>query len=136
VNAIAVGDELPGYSVTLTRQRLVMESAANRDFAPIHFDAASARASGASDAYVNTTLIETLLEALIRSWAGASARIQTLEFSMLAFNVVGDEITATGSVTAVDPTPAKVVVHLAIGIEGQGGQTVSGKASVVFPQKP
>jgi acyl dehydratase len=131
--SIEVGDTLLDYTVTLTLQRLVMEAGANRDFAPIHFDLAAARESGAPNVYANTTLIETLFEALIRTWSGPDARIRVIEFSMTAFNCVGDDISARGVVKATDPDAHGRKVELDLWIEGPRGRTVSGSAVVVFP---
>jgi len=114
----------------LTLQRLVMEAGANRDFAPIHFDPDAARESGAAHVYANTTFIETLLEALIRSWAGLSARIRVLEFYC-----VGDSIQAGGAVTATsDQGTDELTVDLDLWVEGPRGRTVSGAATVAFPR--
>lgn len=133
IDPITVGDHVPPFSVLLTLQRLVMEAAANRDFAPIHYDIEAARDSGAPDVYVNTTFIETLFEAMIRSWAGLSARIRVIEFSMKAFNCVGDEVTAAGEVAAVRADPAGSVVELEMWVQGPRGRTVTGRAEVLFP---
>lgn len=131
--AIVAGAQLPPFAVLLTLQRLVMEAGANRDFAPIHFDIDAARESGASGVYANTTFVETLFEALIRSWAGLAARIRTLEFAMLDFNCVGEEITAGGEVTACRDEPAGCTAELRIWIDGPRGRTVAGSAAVLFP---
>lgn len=130
--SITVGEEVAPFTVSLTLQRLVMEAGANRDFAPIHFDPDAARESGATAPYANTTLIETLFEAALRTWAGLSARILMIEFSMKSFNCVGDEIAARGVVSAVRGT----TVDLDLWIEGPRGQTVTGRASVAFPDRP
>jgi acyl dehydratase len=130
--SITVGEEVAPFEVLLTLQRLVMEAGANRDFAPIHFDPEAARESGATGPYANTTLIETLFEAALRSWAGLSARILMIEFSMKSFNCVGDAIAACGVVTAVDSS----TVDLDLWIEGPRGRTVTGHAAVAFPDRP
>lgn len=132
--SIRVGDQLPPFSVLLTLQRLVMEAAANRDFAPIHYDGVAARDSGAPGVYVNTTFIETLFEALLRSWAGLAARIRVIEFSMKAFNCVGDEIVANGEVTGLRDDGPDRVAELDICVEGPRGRTVTGTAVVAFPR--
>jgi acyl dehydratase len=134
LDSIAVGEQLPPFSVPLTLQRLVMEAAANRDFAPIHYDAEAALDSGAPGVYVNTTFIETLFEALLRSWAGLAAQIRVIEFSMKAFNCVGDEIAACGEVTAVRGEAAARVAELNIWVDGPRGRTVTGGAVVAFPR--
>lgn len=123
------GDELTPYTVTLTLQRIVMEAAANRDFAQIHFDREAARASGAPDVYVNTTFIETILEAAIRSWAGPAARLRVLEFAMKGFNCAGEVITVGGVVKSVTGGDAEADLW----IDGPRGRTVTGSATIGFP---
>jgi acyl dehydratase len=132
-DSIVVGEQLPPFLVLLTLQRLVMEAAANRDFAPIHYDVGAARDSGAPDVYANTTFIETLFEALIRSWAGLGARIRVIEFSMKAFNCVGDEVAAGGEVSAIRDEAAGRVAELRTWVQGPRGRTVTGGAEVLFP---
>jgi len=124
------GDMVPAYVVELTLQRLVMEAAANRDFAPIHFDLESACASGAPGPYANTTFIETLLEAMLRSWAGPAARLRMLEFRMLDFNCAGDQVRAAGVVREVTPSNGGSRVELEIWVDGPRGRTVDGSAVV------
>lgn len=123
---VAVNDDIEPFTVTLTLQRLVMEAAANRDFAPIHHDPKHARDSGALGPYANTTMIETLFEAALRQWAGLGARIQMIEFSMKSFNVTGDTVSACGRVAGVDGQ----TVDLELWIEGPRGTTVTGRATV------
>jgi acyl dehydratase len=133
IDSIVVGEQLPPFSVLLTLQRLVMEAAANRDFAPIHYDLEAATDSGAPNVYANTTFIETLFEALIRSWAGLAARIRVIEFSMKAFNCVGDEVVAGGEVVATRDEPAGRVAELSTWVDGPRGRSVTGGAEVLFP---
>jgi acyl dehydratase len=135
LETIAVGERLPAFSVLVTLQRLVMEAAANRDFAPIHYDIDAARDSGAAEVYANTTFIETVFEAMLRSWAGLAARIRVIEFSMKAFNCVGDEITAGGEVTAVHDEDTARVAELTTWLDGPRGRTVTGGAVVAFPRR-
>jgi len=130
--SITVGQEVVPFAVTLTLQRLVMEAGANRDFAPIHFDLDAARESGAPGPYANTTFIETLFEAALRTWAGLSAQILMIEFSMKSFNCVGDAISARGAVSVVRGT----TVDVNLWIEGPRGRTVTGCATVAFPDRP
>jgi acyl dehydratase len=130
---VAVGDLVPPFTVALTLQRLVMEAAANRDFAPIHFDREAAAASGAPDVYANTTFIETLLEAALRSWAGPTARIAEIGFTMRDFNCVGDEVSAGGAVTGTREAGDELEVELDIWVESHRGRTTTGRAVVLVP---
>ena len=124
----AVGDTLPPFSVDITLQRLVMEAAANRDYARIHHDPDVALESGAPAVYANTTFVETLLEAGIRTWAGPAARIGRVEFAMTDFICVGDTASTGGVVTARDGD----VVDLELWIETGNGRCVSATARVLF----
>jgi acyl dehydratase len=127
---IAVGDRVPPFEVAMTLQRLVMEAAANRDFAPIHFDPAEARASGSPEVYVNSTFVETLLEATIRTWAGLQARIKVLEYAMKDFTTIGAVATGAGVVRSRSPDGT---VELDLWIDSARGRTVEARATVSFP---
>jgi acyl dehydratase len=128
--AAPAGESLPPFSVALTLQRLVMEAGANRDFAPIHFDRTAARETGAPDVYVNSTLVETLLEATIRSWAGLSARITVLQYAMNDFTTLGGTVSAAG---VVRPRGPGGTVELHLWIDSARGRTVEGQATIAFP---
>ena len=129
--AVEVGAELPPFTVVLTLQRLVMEAGANRDFSPWHFDPELARTAGAAHAFANTTLLETLLEACIRSWAGLGPRLRVLEFAMLRPSCAGQELSAAGVVTAKhDGEPPTVDVD--VWIDADGRRTVQGSAVLAF----
>jgi acyl dehydratase len=129
---VSVGELLPGVSVMITLQRLVMEAGVNRDFSPWHFDSLAARSSGAEGPFASTTLIETLLEAGIRDWAGLSPRIRMLEFAMMVPNCVGDEVRARGIVTSKRTDGARELVDVDIWLESHRGRTVEGSATVAF----
>lgn len=133
VLAETTGEQLAPFGLTLTHQRLVMEAGANRDFSPIHVAVDAARASGAPDIFANTTLVETMLEAVLRVWAGPAGRIRVLEFAMLAPNCVGDEIAAGGSVRVDRESGSGREVELDVWIDSSRGRTVRGSAVVVFP---
>ena len=126
IAAAAVGDAIPPFTVAITLQRLVMEAGANRDFAPIHHDPDVARLSGAPAVYANTTFVETLLEAAVRTWTGPEPRLTELEFSMTDFVCVGDTVSAAGTVSEADGR----TVRLDLWIDGERGRLVSGTATV------
>jgi acyl dehydratase len=129
---VVVGEALEPVTVLITLQRLVMEAGVNRDFSPWHFDPVAAHDSGAQDVFANTTFVETLLEAGIRSWAGLGPRIRMLEFALRAPNCIGDEVSATGVVTAKDADGANRTVHVDVWLESHRGRTVEGSAVVAF----
>lgn len=130
---IAVGETLPAFTVAVTLQRLVMEAGANRDFSPTHFDPVAAAEAGAPAVFANTTFVETLLEAAIRSWAGLSPRIAMMEFSMRDMTCVGDVVSVTGTVTGKGTHRGTPSAELDVWLESHRGRTVVGAAVVVFP---
>jgi acyl dehydratase len=127
---VAIGDALPPFSLVITLQRLVMEAGVNRDFSPWHFDAQTARESGAEAAFANTTFVESLLEFGLRAWAGPGPRIRMLEYAMRRPSVVGDDVTVTGVVTGKDD--AARTVALDVWLESARGRGVQGSAVLQF----
>ena len=132
IDAIAVGDEIGSISIPVTLQRLVMEAGANRDFSLIHHDRDVARATGAPDAYMNTFFIASMFERLLREWMGYGGVINKItNLRMKVFNAVGDTVTLSGRVSAVDMESAKVVIDLRS--ETGNGETVTAEATVTLP---
>jgi acyl dehydratase len=129
---VVVGEALEPLTVLITLQRLVMEAGVNRDFSPWHFDPIAAHDAGAQDVFANTTFVETLLEAGIRSWAGLAPRIRMLEFALRAPNCIGDEVSAAGVVTAKHADGGVRTVHVDVWLESDRGRTVEGSAVVAF----
>lgn len=110
---IRVGEELPPVSITLSFQRMIMISSANRDFAPIHTDREYARNSGADDAYPNMMFVMAMMERTVQSWAGPRVRLHALRgLRMTAFNRVDDVVTCRGTVTSVAADQSRVEVQL------------------------
>ena len=130
---VTEGAEVPTFPVALTLQRLVMEAAANRDFAPIHHDRDIARATGAPDAYANTMLHQAIFEATLRQWMGLGGRLRKLRFSMRSFATTGAELTGGGRVTGLRPDGDGGFVDLEIWTESGGNRAASGTATVWLP---
>jgi acyl dehydratase len=128
------GAELAPLRVPITLQRLIMEAGANRDFSPWHYDRAAAAALGARGVTANTTFVETLLEAVVRRWAGLSARIDELELTLRDFVCEGDVACAGGAVTAVREDAGARTAHVDVWIDTERGRTTSGSAVVSFPR--
>lgn len=133
----SVGAEIEPYELSITVQRLVMEAASNRDFAPIHHDRDAGRSAGAPDMFANTDFVEMLLEIALRRWIGLEGRIRRLHYRIRDFNVPGDVVTCRGSVTESEPTGEGEggLVRLDLRVEGPRGITVEGSAEVTLPTR-
>jgi len=130
---VAEGAELPPFAIPLTIQRLVMEAAANRDFAPIHHDRDISRATGAPDPYANTMLLQAVFEATVRQWMGLGGRLRRLGFSMRSFAAAGAVLSGHGRVRAMQPADGGGFVDLEIWAEWGGTRAAAGSATVWLP---
>jgi acyl dehydratase len=130
---VAVGDRIPSFEVPLTQQRLVMEAACNRDFAPMHHDPEAARATGAPTGFANTYFLQTFMELTLRRWVGVTGRLRMLEFAMKTFNCVGDVLSCSAEVTSVREVANGREIDLDVWIESHRGRTVTGRATVELP---
>ena len=132
-DSVRGGDVLPPLSLELSPQRLAMEAAVNRDFTPIHHDPGMAQRTGARTAYANTMLLQALIEAMLRNWAGPRAAIRSLEIAMRSFCYAGSIATAKGRVTEVDQEADAVSTVVAVSIESDDTTCVVGEAVVILP---
>jgi len=78
VSAPAAGQLLQGFTLPLTLQRLAMIVAANRDFAPIHYDPAAAAEIGAPVPVANSMVLLSFLERLLIDHGGPTASVRQL----------------------------------------------------------
>ena len=131
---VKAGAVVPAYSVELTLQRLVMEAAANRDFAPDHFDREFARRTGRKDVFANTMLLQTLFEVMLRKWMGPHGRIRKLALRMHSMNYVDQTLSAHGVVVKTSRGHTSGTVSLDIWQQTPAqGKTVTGSAVVELP---
>ena len=128
-----VGEELPVRSMPLTRQRLVMEAGANRDFAPIHHDSEAARAAGAPDMFTNFVFLQSAVEFTIRAWAGSSAKIAQIALRLRGFNVAGATFSCGGTVESVTRADETLTVVLSMWTRSEHRVTSSGRCVVTLP---
>lgn len=127
---VATGAELPEFTLPLTLQRLVMEAAANRDFASIHHDPEIARATGAPGPYANTMLLQALFEATLRQWMGLGGRLRKVGFTMRSFATAGATVTGRGRVVATRAAEGGGFVDVEIWTDQGGTATATGTATV------
>jgi acyl dehydratase len=119
------------FMLPLTIQRLVMEAATNRDFAPIHFDRDFARATGAPGPYANTMLLQAMFEALSRNWMGLGGRLRRLAFDMRSFATAGTTLTAHLVAPSPQPPGQRDLDAVQVWIEADGKRAAIGEATVV-----
>ncbi len=124
---VRVGEDLPPVVFPLSVYRLVMWAGAGRDFNSIHHNTEWAQQTGAPEMYANTLMLMGSWERLVREWAGPGATITGIRgFRMRRFNIVGETITITGTVSAI----ADDIVTVAVATSDSTGVTV-GPGSVL-----
>ncbi|MDQ7903780.1 hypothetical protein RB614_04515 [Phytohabitans sp. ZYX-F-186] len=107
MNPPAVGDAVTPLTLHLSLQRLIMVSGANRDFAPTHIDHEAAREGGAPAAYADIMFVFTMVDRLLLEWAGPAALLRRIgPVKLHDFVLAGEDLTVTGTVTALTPAAA------------------------------
>lgn len=118
-SAPAVGQALSGYTLPLTLQRLAMIVAANRDFAPIHYDPAAAAEIGAPMPVANSMVLLSFLERLLTDHGGPTASVRRLgPLRLKAPAVANGPLRCWGEVTRVvrdgDSTEVRVEATISV----------------------
>jgi acyl dehydratase len=129
---VAVGDAIPGRTVTLTRADLVRYAGASGDFNPIHWNERTALAVGLPGVIAHGMLTMALAAQFVADWAGDPAAVRSFSTRFTRPVVVPDDEGASvelgATVKAVDDDGA---VTLAVTATGPDGKSVLGKALAV-----
>lgn len=131
---VTAGMPVPVFALPLTPQRLVMEAASNRDFAPIHHDAEFARQTGAPTMYANTMLVQAMFDATLRQWMGLGGRLRVLDISMRSFSCAGEVLACEGRVEQVRTQGTESLADVELWATAGGRRSVTGRATVVLPR--
>lgn len=91
MSPVHVGDELPGFTATLTRADLRAYAAASADSNRIHLDEQAARAAGLPGVVAHGMATFALAARLVTSWAGADYTVTALRTRFSRPVVVPDD---------------------------------------------
>jgi 3-methylfumaryl-CoA hydratase len=131
---VAVGDEVPPFSMWLSYQLIVMSIAVDRMFSGIHHNRDQARASGFGDIIFNTRSYEMLFETMLRRWMGLDGRLQKLgPFRMTGSSYPDDIVTARAHVLEKVQRDNKRIIKVEISALNNRGEAARGEAEVVLP---
>ena len=106
-----VGDELPPLEVPLTRTLIVSAALASRDYQDVHHDPDLARASGATDVFMNILTTNGFVGRFVTDWAGPAAVLKGVSIRLGVPNYPGDKMRLTGNVTRVDGGAVEVEIR-------------------------
>jgi acyl dehydratase len=128
---VAVGDEIPGCTVTVTRADLVRYAGASGDLNPIHWNERTALAVGLPGVIAHGMLTMALAAQFVADWAGDPAAVRSFSTRFTRPVVVPDD--DEGASVELGATVKDVdddgVVTLAVTATGPDGKGVLGKAT-------
>lgn len=131
---IAVGDEVPAFSMWLSYQRIVMSVAADRMFSGLHHNRDTARGRGFTDIIFNTRGYEMLFETMLRRWIGLDGRIRKLgPFRMTGASYPGDVVTVLARVTEKLQASDDRLIKVELLARNDRGEAGRGDAQVALP---
>ena len=115
MTAVAVGTELPGFTVTFTRADLVRYAGASTDFNPIHWSDTAAARLGLPGVIAHGMLTMGTALRVVTDWAGDPARVLSYSVRFTRPVVVdetdGGTVAFSGVVTGVDGDVATVTIE-------------------------
>jgi acyl dehydratase len=132
------GSSIGEHTFSLTLQRLIMCSAACRDFAPSHTDNEAARNAGAPAAYADMHFSFAMVEKLLLRWGRPGLRIHAIgPLNIQDFILSGMDATTSGAVLDVmdcaDSSRSDVTISIAIS-QPDGRVPLTGQARVCVPR--
>jgi acyl dehydratase len=129
------GDDLPQMRFPpISRLQLALYCGGSGDHNPIHVDTDFAKRAGMRDVFAPGMLSMALMGRLITSFA-PPFRVTAFSARFIDITWVGDEITATGRVAALDRNAHSVRLDLSC-INQNGQTTLTGRATLSFCHSP
>ena len=126
------------HTFHLSLQRLIMCSAASRDFAASHIIDEAALAGGAPRAYADMNFALAMVEKLLLRWAGPALRVHRLgPLDIRGFVLAGMDVTTSGSVLAETPCQQSGRLDITVSItmsQPDGRTPVIGQAQACVPE--
>lgn len=132
--AITVGMSITPYVVRPSTVQLFRFSAVTWNAHRIHYDSAYARTEGYPGVLVQSHLHGCYLTNAALRWAGRGAQLRSIRWRNRHIAVAGDQLTVTGTVTAVTNNGSRRVVELGLAEHNEHGTLcVTGRAVVALP---
>lgn len=130
---VAVGEELPPWSIDVTTRLVVGGAIATRDFEDIHHEVAAAQRAGLKDLFMNVLTSNGLCGRYLGDWAGPDARVTGVAIRLGTPNVVGDTMTLSASVKDKHVVDGSGVITLDLRGANSLGDHVKGTATLELP---
>ena len=130
---LAVGTLLPERVFPVTASAIAVAAIATNDYQDVHHDKAAAERAGVPDIFMNILTTNGLVQRFVNDWAGPRLRIHAIRLRLGAPNFVGDTMTISGSVTALDPATGRAEIQ----VTGRNrlGEHVNAVVTVSLPER-
>jgi acyl dehydratase len=133
---VQVGDEVPGYSLTIDPNRIVKQVSGSQDFYAVHYDVEFATKGGHPGIFVNTGFMQGCFNRLICSWIGDRGMLRKFRMEMRRMNGTGDVMSLKGKVTNKYVEGEDYLVECELWAENQAeGVTTPSYALVTLPSR-
>jgi hypothetical protein len=136
---VAEGAALPELVIPVTRTLIVSAAIASRDYQDVHHDAELAKKRGSPDIFMNILTSNGLVSRFVTDWTGPTGLVRGISIRLGAPNYPDDQMTMTGSVTALlgpepsDGPPTRGAVEVTVRGANSLGDHVTGKVTVSLP---
>jgi len=130
---IAVGDELPPFTLNLTSTMVVAGAIASRDFMPAHHDPAYAKAQGAPDIFMNILTTNGYVARFVTDWAGPEATLANIKIRLGAPAVPGKPLRFTGHVAQKREVGGECMLEVAVRAANDLGDHATGTVALTLP---
>jgi len=118
--SISAGEELPELRRVVTAADVAAYAEAGGDRNPLHLDDAFARSVGFDGVIAHGMFTMGHMATAVLRWAGAGATVEHISAQFRAPVSMGQEITAGGTVRAVDPGAGVVTVDAWVAVRRDG----------------
>jgi acyl dehydratase len=130
---VAVGDELPPFTLNLTATMVVAGAIASRDFMPAHHDPVFAKAQGAPDIFMNILTTNGYVARYVTDWAGPEAILKHIKIRLGAPAIPGKPLRFTGKVASRSEAGGECVLEVAVRAANDLGEHATGTVSLTLP---
>jgi len=131
MNNLEVGAQLPELVFPITASAIAVAAIATNDYQNVHHDKAAAQAAGTPDIFMNILTTNGVVQRFVNDWAGPKARIKKIKLRLGAPNFVGDAMTLSGAVTAIDA--ATRTADIAVTGRNRIGEHVNATVTLLLP---
>jgi acyl dehydratase len=130
---VDIGDTVPAFTRRTDFGHWNRYAAVNDEFIDVHMSRDAAISAGQPDVFGMGNLRVAYVHNALHNWLDGRGDISMFECQFRQLNFLGDELTTSARVTAIDRRDGSTVVDLDIGVVNQRGEeTMPGAAQVVL----